>query len=92
MDNQHRKISGYRELSQIEIDLINEIKKKGQEIGDLLEKVDRHIEPQYSTRYRSEEDILDITEPAKWWHEAKLHYQQATMFLVRAVAQPTDGM
>lgn len=26
MDNQHRKISGYRELSQAEIDLMNRIK------------------------------------------------------------------
>lgn len=26
MDNQHRKIAGYRDLSQAEIDLMNEIK------------------------------------------------------------------
>lgn len=26
MDNQHRKISGYRELSQAEVDLMNEVK------------------------------------------------------------------
>ncbi|WP_068086778.1 DUF7681 family protein [Polycladidibacter stylochi] len=39
MDNQHRKIKGYRELSQAEIDLMNEIKLKGKEIGDLVEKL-----------------------------------------------------
>ena len=35
MDNQHRKIKGYRELSQEEIDLMNRIKAKGKELLDL---------------------------------------------------------
>lgn len=32
MDNQHRKIAGYRELSAEEIDLMNRIKAKGAEL------------------------------------------------------------
>lgn len=39
MDNQHRKIAGYRELSQEEIDAMNEIKAKGVELGALVEKL-----------------------------------------------------
>lgn len=39
MDNQHRQIKGYRELSQVEIDLMNEIKSKGAELGELLAKL-----------------------------------------------------
>lgn len=39
MENQHRKISGYRELSQAEIDLMNEIKTKGAELGELVNKL-----------------------------------------------------
>ena len=39
MENQHRKIKGYRELSQAEIDLMNEIKTKGQELGYLIDKL-----------------------------------------------------
>lgn len=39
MENQHRKISGYRELSQAEIDLMNEIKTKGAELGELVVKL-----------------------------------------------------
>ena len=39
MENQHRKIKGYRELSQEEIDLINEIKTKGAELGELVGKL-----------------------------------------------------
>ncbi len=39
MDNQHRQIKGYRELSQAEIDLMNEIKSKGAELGELVAKL-----------------------------------------------------
>lgn len=39
MENQHRKIKGYRELSQDEIDLMNEIKTKGIELGELVERI-----------------------------------------------------
>lgn len=39
MDNQHRKIVGYRELTQEEINLMNEIKEKGKELGELVAKL-----------------------------------------------------
>lgn len=39
MDNQHRQIKGYRELSQEEIDLMNEIKTQGVALGDLVAKL-----------------------------------------------------
>ncbi|BFN00343.1 hypothetical protein LAJ61_10565 [Moraxella osloensis] len=39
MDNQHKKIKGYRELTQAEIDLMNEVKAKGVELGELVEKL-----------------------------------------------------
>ena len=39
MDNQHRQIKGYRELSQYEIDLMNEIKVLGVELGTLVTKL-----------------------------------------------------
>ncbi|MDH1681130.1 hypothetical protein N5E30_05975 [Pseudomonas chengduensis] len=35
MDNQHKKIKGYRDLSQAEIDLMNRIKAKGAELLQL---------------------------------------------------------
>lgn len=40
MDNQHRKIKGYRELSQDEIDLMNEVKEKGEELEKLITKLE----------------------------------------------------
>jgi hypothetical protein len=42
VENQHRQIKGYRELDQSEIDLMNEIKSKGAELGYLIEKLKAH--------------------------------------------------
>jgi hypothetical protein len=39
MDNQHRKIAGYRELTQEEIDMMNQIKDKGRQLGELIEQM-----------------------------------------------------
>ena len=39
MDNQHEKIKGYRDLTQEEIDLMNEIKAKAEEVGNLVDRV-----------------------------------------------------
>jgi hypothetical protein len=39
MENQHRHIKGYRELSQEEVDLMNQIKAKGTELGELVAKL-----------------------------------------------------
>lgn len=36
MDNQHQKITGYRDLTQIEIDLMNEIKALAEKAGALV--------------------------------------------------------
>lgn len=42
MENQHRKIKGYRELSQAEIDLMNDAKALGIELGELVEKIEKN--------------------------------------------------
>lgn len=39
MENQHRQIKGYRELSEAEIAAMNEIKAKGAELGELVAKL-----------------------------------------------------
>jgi hypothetical protein len=39
VDNQHRQIKGYRELTTEEIALMNEVKAKGEELRELLQKV-----------------------------------------------------
>ena len=39
MDNQHQKIKGYRDLSQEEIDLMNECKQLAEQCGALMAKL-----------------------------------------------------
>jgi hypothetical protein len=39
VDNQHKQISGYRDLSQDEIDAINEIKAYEKTVGELWRRV-----------------------------------------------------
>lgn len=40
MDNQHQKIKGYRDLSQEEIDLMNEGKALAEQVREYTEKVE----------------------------------------------------
>jgi hypothetical protein len=39
VENQHQKITGYRDLTQEEIDLMNEVKAKAEEVGAIVEKL-----------------------------------------------------
>lgn len=73
MDNQHRKVSGYRELNQDEIDLMNRIKA-----ANALENTSDHAEYE---RFCS-------AEPLRWASIGKTDIQTGLMALVRAVAQP----
>jgi len=44
MDNQHKKIKGYRDLGQAEIDAMNQIKEKAAEAGELIETLEESPE------------------------------------------------
>lgn len=39
MENQHRKITGYRELTQDEIDRMNQVKEQGKELRKLIDSL-----------------------------------------------------
>lgn len=94
MDNQHRKISGYRELSQKEIDLMNRVKQKGaelleiqRELMDMLNK--QHVEKAMNEAANPEElERFRAAEPQRWAAIGKTDIQTGIMALVRAVAQP----
>ena len=104
MDNQHRKISGYRELSQEEIDLMNEIKALGPVLEDMIIKVKLHLTNQINAAYQTvnatdfplnKEEAQNVVDrhsdatPARWANMAATEFQSALMKLTRAVAQPT---
>lgn len=79
MENQHRKITGYRELTQAEIDLMNEIKQQGKELKALYDKAADHINQDIS---------IDPAERRRWLAIGRTHYQQGLMALTRAIAAP----
>ena len=86
MDNQHRKITGYRELSQSDIDLMNEVKALGVAIEDALLKVRDHVHVQRVDATACDRHLLAT--PDRFIALAKTDFQTALMYLTRAVAQP----
>lgn len=42
MENQHRKINGYRELSQEEIDAMNKSKELASQVGDFIDELEKN--------------------------------------------------
>lgn len=96
MDNQHRQIKGYRELTQHEIDLMNEIKAKGAELGELVAKVRGYLNAQNVAAINKEsagDDAevarIDAANPGRWASIAATDFQTGLMALTRAIAQPT---
>jgi hypothetical protein len=89
MDNQHQKISGYRELTQAEIDLMNEIKAKGVELEQLIGKLYGHVSDQWEAADSDEASRLAAADPDQWLMEGKRQLQTGLMALTRAIAQPT---
>lgn len=53
MENQHRQIKGYRELSQEEVDLMNRIKAKGAELLQLQAELAGRISTDHETKLRA---------------------------------------
>lgn len=90
MDNQHRKIAGYRELSQTEIDLMNKIKALGPVLEALCDKVDAHIQAQLQAANSDEERArLKAANPELWADWGRSGLQADLMYLTRSVAQPS---
>lgn len=87
MDNQHKKIKGYRDLSQQEIDLMNRIKAHGEETKNLLTElklirlkaIEHDDESLTASQYKESLRCLNI---------AKDNLQTGQMWFVRAVALP----
>lgn len=93
MENQHRKITGYRELSQEEIDLMNKIKALGPQIEDIIEEVRLFIlnkaQAARNALDTETQDRLRDATPERFAALAKTEFQTGLMYLTRSVAQPT---
>lgn len=100
MKDQHAAISGYRDLSQAEIDLMNEIKALGPQIEAVCAKVQAHLIAQREAcaTFDGEDALpkfaeqlrLDRADPQRWLNWGRDSMQANLMYLTRAVAQPTS--
>ena len=102
MENQHRKITGYRELSAEEIALMNEIKAKGEELRALVAKIGALVAPPLPEISAADVQAAGIVAgelqavenegdtPLFWLRRADIGFRSALMYATRAVAQPTS--
>ncbi|WP_037011808.1 DUF7681 family protein [Pseudomonas nitroreducens] len=103
MENQHRKIAGYRELSQEEVDLMNRIKAKGAELlalqAELVDLLKLNEIALFNAMDKAKSSAAQFTavaevnrfqaaEPLRWAAIGKTDIQTGIMAMVRAVAQP----
>lgn len=72
MKDQHTLIKGYRDLSAEEIALMNEVKTKAAEVGELMEKL------------RARREDLD----QRWISIGVTDLQKGFMCVIRGIAQP----
>lgn len=92
MDNQHRQIKGYNELTQAQIDAINKIKDKGRELEALCADVYDCLfdaEPTHTPTTADEYIAVEQFQSAYSFYVAGKHdLQVGLMKLTRAVARP----
>lgn len=74
-------ITGYRQLSQAEADLMNEVKGLANQVGSVIERM-------AAGNFKAE-DAASIPDQ-RWVSIARTQLQQGFMALVRAVAKPTS--
>lgn len=81
MENQHRLISGYRELTPEEIALMNELKQLEAQVLAKLDAVAQIIknDPHAS---------VNPAEPARWLSIGRTDLQKGFMASIRAIARP----
>lgn len=85
VDNQHKQITGYRDLSTEEIALMNEIKAESVRLGELCAKLKRCAAGQLIPGDPALARQID----GRWVAIGTTDLQTGFMALVRAVAQPS---
>ena len=92
MKDQHKKITGYRELTQQEIDLMNLLKKKGEEFGLLLKTVkEMRLDQMAIPRHDRDFGALtneQLNESMRCIAISKTEVQTGLMWAVQGVALP----
>lgn len=90
MENQHREIKGYRELSQAEIDVMNKVKAHAEATAALIKEVHQLNSVRFNTPTPAPAVHAEQNgESNRWAALAKTQLQQGFMALVRSIALPT---
>ena len=87
MDNQHQEITGYRELTQDEIDLINEAKELEAKFLDFASYVEDVLDRQ-SMHNQVECDRQNEAKVHHWLAMGCTDIETGTMAIVRAITKP----
>ncbi len=92
MDNQHRKIKGYNELTQQQIDLMNAIKQAGAGLAELCSIVEHHLGDTAPSSEPTDYEGVVAAETFRnafgFFMSGKHDLQLGLMQLTRAVAKP----
>ena len=78
MENQHKHIKGYRDLTQDEINLMNEAKDLAEQVGKFIKKLE-------VTNMQTGNHAIDM----RWVAIGRTDLQKGFMSLIRGIAQPT---
>jgi hypothetical protein len=92
MDNQHQKIKGYRDLSQTEIDLMNEGKALSEQCGDYIAKLRSLPTTMNAPDGTPLPGTLSDGRPTldqRWISIGATDLQRGFMAVIRGIAQPT---
>lgn len=75
VDNQHKKITGYRDLSLDEIELMNEAKALAEQCGNYIYKISQ---------------FPGVIIDPRWLSIGRTELQQGFMAIIRSIAKPTS--
>lgn len=79
MKDQHKHIKGYRDLSQAEIDLMNEGKALAEQVGEFVEKL----------RKAEFAQIPEQEPDQRWVSVGATDLQKGFMAVIRSIAKPS---
>lgn len=94
MENQHQKITGYRDLSQQEIALMNEAKALAEQCGQFIAKLRGYPATANDGVPRLHETLGSAIPPMlpsidlRWVSIGATQLQQGWMAVIRGIAQP----
>ena len=81
MENQHKLIKGYRDLSQEEIDLMNEGKELASSVGEWIKKLEKSAV--------NVNGVNIYIADKRWLEIGKTDLQKGFMATIRSIARPT---